>query len=118
MTLQRGDVVLAWFPNATGVGGKWRPCVVIQNDEDNRKIANTVIAFVTSILLRCGDKSHVFIDVGSAEGKQSGLMHDSLISCNNLATIEQSAVRKVIGTLAATTLQQMNDCLKAALEIS
>src|SRR4051812_47611015 len=59
MTLARGDVVLAWFPFASGVGGKRRPCLVMQNDEDNRKLANTIIAQVTSNLARTGDKSHV-----------------------------------------------------------
>jgi mRNA interferase MazF len=118
VNLQRGDVVLAWFPHASGMGGKRRPCVVIQNDEDNRKIANTVVVFITSTLFRRGDKSHVFMDVTTPEGKLTGLLHDSLISCNNIATIEQNLVSKIIGSLAPTTLQQMNDCLRAALELS
>jgi mRNA interferase MazF len=118
VNVQRGDVVLAWFPNATGVGGKKRPCVVIQNDEDNRKIANTVIAFITSTLSRRGDKSHVYIDVGTPEGKQAGLLHDSIISCNNLATIEQNDVHKIVGSLAPATVQELNECLRAALEIT
>jgi hypothetical protein len=44
-------------------------------------------------------------------------MHGSLISFNNLATIEQRLVSKIIGGLAPTTLQQMNACLRAALAI-
>ena len=39
MSVQRGDIVLAWFPFASGQGGKRRPCVIIQNDQDNTKIA-------------------------------------------------------------------------------
>jgi mRNA interferase MazF len=117
VNLQRGDVVLAWFPHASGSGGKHRPCVVIQNDQDNQKVANTVVVFITSNLRRRGDKSHVFIDVASHEGKQTGLLHDSLISCNNIATIEQKLVSKVIGSLRPKLLQEMNTCLKAALEI-
>jgi mRNA interferase MazF len=118
VALQRGDVVLAWFPHASGTGGKWRPCVIIQNNEDNQKIANTVIAFVTSVLARHGDKSHVFVDVSTPEGKQTGLRKNSLISCNNIATIEQNLISKTIGSLAAPTLNEMNDCLQAALDIA
>ena len=118
MNLQRGDVVLAWFPHASGTGGKHRPCVVIQNDEDNQKIANTVVVFITSTLLRRGDKSHVVIDVSTPEGKQAGLLKSSLISCNNIATIEQRLVSNVIGSLAASTLTEMNNCLRAALDIT
>ena len=117
MNLRRGDVVLAWFPHASGSGGKRRPCVVIQNDEDNGKMTNAVVIFITSTLVRRRDKSHVFIDVATPEGIQSGLLHDSLISCINLATIEKNLVSKVIGNLAPITMQQVNDCLRAALEI-
>jgi hypothetical protein len=44
-------------------------------------------------------------------------LHDSLVSCNNLATIEQSLVQRTIGTLSAELLQQLDACLKAALEL-
>jgi len=91
---------------------------VIQNDEDNQKISNTVVAFITSTLARRGDKSHVFIDVSTPEGRQTGLLHDSLISCNNLATIEQKLVSTTLVDLAPAILQQVNDCLRAALEVS
>jgi mRNA interferase MazF len=117
MNLQRGDVVLATFPYASGTGGKIRPCVVVQNNEDNGKIANTVVVFITSVLARRGDKSHVFIDVSTADGKQTGLLHNSLISCNNIATIQQRLVSKIIGSLSPPLSQAMNDCIGAALEI-
>src|SRR5688572_16632747 len=90
MSVRRGDVVLAWFPFASGTGGKRRPCVVVQNDADNQKIGNTVVAQITSVLSRRGDKSHFLIEVATADGKLTGLLHDSLVSCNNLATIEQT----------------------------
>ena len=47
----------------------------------------------------------------------SGLLHDSVVSCNNLATCEQSLINKVIESLSAALLQEVNDCLKAALEL-
>ena len=117
MSIKRGDVVLAWYPFASGKGGKRRPCVILQNDEDNQKLANTVVAQITGNLARLGDKSHLLIEVATPEGQQSGLLHDSLVSCNNLATIEQSLINKVIGSLSAALMQEVNDCLKAALEI-
>ena len=118
MSVQRGDVVLAWYPFASGHGGKRRPCVIVQNDEDNSKIANTIVAQVTSTLTRVGGKSHFLIELATPDGPQTGLLHDSLVSCNNLAAIEQSLVDRVIGRLSVALLQQLNDCLKAALELS
>ncbi len=117
MTLKRGDVVLAWYPFASGAGGKRRPCVVVQNDEDNRKLANTIVVQITSNLARSTDKSHFLIDITTAAGQQTGLLHDSLVSCNNLATIEVALIDRVIGALDSTLIQQLNTCLKAALEI-
>src|SRR6267378_3302942 len=117
MSIRRGDVVMAWFPFASGQGGKRRPCLIVQNDADNQKVANTVIARITSNPRRAGDKSHLLIEVATPEGQQSGLLHDSVVSCNNLATIEQSLINKVIGSLSAALMQKVNDCLKAALEL-
>jgi mRNA interferase MazF len=80
MTVRRGDVVLAWFPFASGQGAKRRPRLIIQNDEDNKKLGNTIIAQITSTLRRTGDKSHVLVSASTPDGRQSGLLHDSLIS--------------------------------------
>ena len=57
------------------------------------------------------------IEVASADGKLTGLLHDSVISCNNLATIKEARIQYLIGKLAPTTLQEMNHALKAALEL-
>jgi mRNA interferase MazF len=108
MSVSRGDVVLAWFPIASGKGGKRRPCVVVQNDEDNRKLANTMIVQVTTNLSRAGDKSHFLIDVTTADGKMTGPLHNSLVSCNNLATIEQKLIDRVIGCLSTVFIQELN----------
>ncbi len=118
MSISRGDVVLAWYPFASGHGAKRRPCVVVQNDIDNAKLSNTVVAQITSNLGRAGDKSHLLVQAATPEGKQAGLLHDSVVSCNNLATIEQSLIDKVIGTLPAQTMQKLGICMKAALEIA
>ena len=73
MSIQRGDIALAWFPFASGAGGKRRPCVVFQNDSDNQKLSNTNIAQITSNLARQADKSHVPIEISTSEGAQTGL---------------------------------------------
>jgi mRNA interferase MazF len=117
MTVVRGDVVLAWFPFASGSGGKRRPCVIVQNDEDNRKLANTMIVQITTNLARIGDKSHFLIDVATADGQKTGLLHDSLVSCNNLATIEQKLIAQIIGSLSGAHLNELNGCLKESLGI-
>src|SRR4051794_3200459 len=103
MNYRRGDVVLAWYPFASGAGGKRRPALVVQNDGDNARMANTIIAQITTNLGRSRIATHLLIEVASPEGVQSGLLHDSLISCNNLATIDETLIQRKIGDLSGTT---------------
>ena len=113
--MKRGDVVLVFYPFSSGAGGKRRPGLVVQNDTDNARMAATILAQITTNLARAGEPSHLLIDASTKEGQSSGLLHDSLVSCNNLITIELSRVHKVIGDLPPSAMQKVDDCLKAAL---
>jgi mRNA interferase MazF len=46
MNVNRGDVVLVDFPFPRG-GSKLRPAVVVQNDTDNGRLLNTIVAQIT-----------------------------------------------------------------------
>jgi mRNA interferase MazF len=105
------------FPFTDTGQSKVRPAVVVQNDRDNQRIRKTVIAMVTGTLHRRGDPSHVFVDPNDPDGMSSGLKFPSLISCNNLFTVEQSHFLHVIGHLPDVKKQELNDALKAALEL-
>jgi mRNA interferase MazF len=118
MTVRRGDVVLAWYPFASGSGGKRRPCLVIQNDADNSKLTNTIVAQITSNLRAVSAPTQLLIEMSRPECQQSGLLHDSLVSCNNLATIEQSLIAKVIGSLPPALMTRIEGCLKLAMGLS
>ena len=117
MKVKRGDVVLAYYPFASGVGSSRRPVLVVQSDTENQRLQNTIVAQITSNLKRANHPPHLLIEVATPEGAQSGLLHDSLISCINLATIHESRIDKVIGSIPVALLQKVNDCLKAALEL-
>lgn len=117
MSLRRGDVVLAWYPFAAGTGVKRRPCLVVSADRDNGRLANVIVAQITSNLRAAGEPPHLLVEVGTADGVQSGLLHDSLVSCNNLATIDLGLVDRVIGFLPAALLAGADGGLKAALDL-
>ena len=91
---------MAFYPFASEPRGKRRPALVIQNDRDNARLPNTVIAQITSNLRRVGDPSHVLIDVATPDGQRSGLLHDSAVSCNNLVTVRQDRIDQVSGSLS------------------
>lgn len=117
MTLRRGDIVLANYPFASGTGQSRRPVLVIQSDDYNQRIRNAIVAQITSNLTRANDPAHLLIDITTADGKQSGLLHDSVVSCLNLATLTNDRLDKTIGSLPATLMTQINDCLKTALSL-
>ena len=78
-------------------------------------MAATILAQIPTNLARAGEPTHLLIESSTTEGQQSGLLHDSLVSCNNLVTVEPTWIHKVIGRLPAATMQRIDDCLKAAL---
>jgi mRNA interferase MazF len=108
-------VVAGFYPFASGAGGERRPGLVVQNDADNSRMADTNVAQITTNLARAGKLSRLLFEASTNEGQSSGLLYVSLVSCNNLITIELTPVHKVIGHLPPTTMQKIDDCLKTAL---
>ena len=118
MKVRRGDVVLGFYQYASGAGGKRRPLLVVQNDRDNRRMSSTVVAQISSTLDRAREPTHLLILASSEEGKAAGLLHDSVISCNNLATLSDHRIDRVIGHLSPALMSRIDTCLKAALDLS
>ena len=91
--------------------------LVVQADTYNAKIRNLIVAAITSSLRHAADPASLLIGVSTPDGKASGLVQDSVLSCINLATIEDTLVARKIGQLSPALMQQVNDCLKVALEL-
>src|SRR4030095_754073 len=115
--MKRSDVVLALFLHAAGTPTKRRPALVVQADYYNQRIANVLLAPITSNLARRGDPAHFLIDVSTPEGPQSGLHQDSLVSCLNISVVPVSAVGPKIGELVPHVMQRIADCLRTALGV-
>src|SRR5260370_3579889 len=115
--MNRGDVVSVPFPFQDKPGEKIRPAVVVQTDAENRRLANTILAMITGNLDDAGQPTTVLVDPRTADGAGSGLNRPSLIKCDNLATARHRRVLHVIGHLSDALMQQVNQALKAALEL-
>jgi mRNA interferase MazF len=118
MSVTRGDVVLVDFPFAGGGTSKVRPALIVQNDRDNGRLTNTVVAMITSRTQRATEPTQLFLDVSTPEGRQTGLIMNSVINCVNLFTIEQRKVLRTLGRISPALLRQIDDCLKAAFSLS
>jgi mRNA interferase MazF len=116
--MKRGDVVVVSFPFAGGSGAKRRPALVVQADFYNQRITNVLLAAITGNLSRSSDAAHLLIDVSTPGGKLTGLSHNSLVSCLNIATVPASTIGVKLGELDAAMMREVDVCLTAALSIS
>ena len=96
---KRGDVVLVLFPNSNLHTAKRRPALIVQADNLETGIAQVIVAMITSRGFRATHPSRVLIQRSTPEGNQSGLLNDSVVMTDNLATITGAAIDRVIGTL-------------------
>lgn len=117
MIMKRGDVVLVHYPFTAGTGSKLRPALVVQCDHNNQRLTNVILAAITSTTHRSGEPTQLLIEVASLAGKHSGLIKDSVVTCENLATVAQSRVTRRLGSLPDDVMTRINDCLKASIAI-
>jgi mRNA-degrading endonuclease toxin of MazEF toxin-antitoxin module len=108
-------VILVRFPHPSGLRGKKRPAVVVQSDAYARAVSTVVVAEVTKNLTLASDPACLLVPVNTPEGRATGLLQGSVVSCLLLATIDAVRIAKVLGSLSAPMKQKLDDCLKAAL---
>ena len=99
MKLRHGDVVLVLYPNSDLRTAKRRPALVIQRNDLNSGLSQTIVAMISSNLARRGHPSRIFVSRDSVEGKTAGLRLDSVIMTDNLATIFETEMDFVLGHL-------------------
>ena len=102
---RRGEVVLALFPNSNLHSAKPRPALVVQADALRTGLPQVVVAMITSRML---------ILLSSPEGKSSGLLSDSVVMTDNLVTLSEGLISRVIGSLP---MDQINAGLRHTLAL-
>src|SRR5438067_2191967 len=103
MRCNRGDVVLVLFPDSNLRTAKRRPALVVQADVLSTGLSPIIVAMITSNLARAGHPSRVSAPLASVLGKQMGLLTDSVIMSDNLATVLDLEIDRVIGVCANMT---------------
>ena len=112
----RGDVVIVQFPYQDGTRGKNRPALVVQCDQNNRRLQNTVVAMITGNTQRAGtEPTQLLLDPSTPEGQSSGLHGPSGVKCENLFTVSQAHILRTIGRLSPALMAKVDACLKASL---
>jgi len=115
MNCRRSDVVLVLFPDSNLRTSKRRPALVVQADHLGADLPQTIVAMITSNLARGGHRSRVIVPAASENAKRSGLLTDSVIMTDNLATVHYSEIDRVIGTFPE--MSELDAALRTTLAL-
>src|SRR3954468_24298899 len=83
MPFERGEVVLVLFPDSNLRTAKRRPALVVQANDLAAGLAQTIVAMITSNMMRGGHPSRVPLLKGSPEGRRAGILMDSVVMTDN-----------------------------------
>ena len=103
MTPHRGEVYDVRFPSGR------RPAVVVTRERVIPYLSSVTVVQVTSTIR--GLPTEVPL------GREHGLDHESVVNCDNLATVPKAALARHRGTLGPVELVQLRDALRLALEL-
>jgi mRNA interferase MazF len=115
MNCRRGDVVLVLFPDSNLRTSKRRPALVVQADQLGTALPQTIVAMISSNMNRAGHGSRVIVRIKSESAEHSGLLMDSVIMTDNLATVHHAEIDRVIGTLSELT--ELDAALRVTLAL-
>lgn len=113
MAVSRGEVWRADLSPRCGTEQAGvRPVVVVQTDRANPHSPHTIVVPFTTRIRQKLLSSHVFIP--AVEG---GLTQDSVALCEQIRVIDVGRLRDRLGILSPQRMQEINDALRAILEL-
>lgn len=109
-TLKPGDVIIADFPEVTGI--KRRPAVVISTTAYHTNLGDVILSAVTTNLATAKTPTdHLIID-----WKAAGLRRPSAFR-TFLVTLPQREVVAVIGHLSFSDWKAVQECVRKAIAV-
>ena len=87
----------------------------MQADQLGTDLSQTIVAMITSNMSRAGQGSRIVVGVASKNAKRSGLLMDSVIMTDNLATVLYSEIDRVIGTFPEVS--ELDAALRSTLAL-
>ncbi len=114
LNYKRSDVILAIFPDSNMLTAKPRPALIIQADNLQTGLPQVIVAMITSKMFRSDHPSRVPIFLATYEGQESGLITDSVVMTDNLATVAESEIDRVIGSIR---MNKIDEALRHTLNL-
>ena len=115
MNCRRGDIIPALIPDSNLRTSKRRPALVVQADQLEPDLPQTIVAMITSNIARAGHPSRVLVRVVRQRANETGLLMDSVIMTDNLATVLYWEIDRVIGTFPLVA--ELDNALRTTLAL-
>ena len=87
------------FPNSDLRSAKTRPVVVVQATDLGTGLAQYVVAMISSNVNRANHSSRVLVRQATSEGRRAGLLSDSVVMTDNIATVVAKAITRHVGDM-------------------
>ena len=100
----KGKIVVLPFPFTDLTSYKRRPALVLHEYK-----SDVVVAYISSVLPSNPSPTDVLVPRTSASFKRTGLITDSVIMLNKVATVERSLIIRILG--------EVDDDLKAEINL-
>lgn len=111
--IRRGEIFLANLEPILGSEqGGIRPVLIIQNDMGNQYSTTTIIAPITSNVMKKEYPTNVFI-----KKEDSTIKRDSTILLNQIKAIDKRRIIKKLGVLDSFTMNKVDRALKISLAL-
>lgn len=108
--MRKGVIVLVPFPFTDMSGHKVRPALVLHVSP---KGENCIVAFITSAQQK---KAYAF-DVPMPPSKQNGLILDSTIKLDHIATLQKKIVLGELGMAESALIKEMDKKLRTLFSL-
>ena len=94
---------------------KVRPALIVQADSIDSDLTQVILVMISSNLRRVGRKSRYLVKIDSKMGESSGLLVDSVVMSNNIATILRPNIIRILGNLGP--MADIDKALRHSLDL-
>lgn len=114
MNYKRGDIVLVPFPFTDLTTIKQRPALIISASKFNSAQEDVIVVAITSNIT--GRRGKYEYHITGKEREAAGLPKDGHIRCSKIITMDQRLIRRKLGTLSQTTVDQIVEIVDTIIE--
>ena len=104
------------YPHSDLLTAKRRPALVVQADALSTGLRQVVVAMVSSNLTHADHPSRVLLLHETEEGLETGLRMDSVVMTDNLVTVLEAHIDRVIGSLG--DMSRVDGALRQTLALT